>query len=395
MAGCRNVKVRRNVKSLGRDEKERLVNALNKLVRNGRYKEVGNIHGAPGTICPNKESGFCCPHGDLFFLPWHRLYMAQMEEELGEPLPYWDWTEDPEIPDLWEGIRAPVKEGITQRRWCGANQGGRWCGPSPFVRRAQNIRIDNENLKNLTKDAFEQNKTEDFSDHIAQPHTSLHVTVGSDMIITAVSAYDPIFYLHHAYVDYQWAFWQELQKLRGINEPTPRLFHQENPPFNRAEERNGFKNNNQRTLENNRGRDTLEYKKNFCYEYDKLIFDGKTPSQFIRAHLNPSKIDQSGQVFRSSSLDGHQSLPPKGKCDKVCDKADGKTFCEEVCAVGKRGSFVKVFVGVVMPRDAPSGVSAFDLCQGGKCVEGGEVSTFGSTLEPVNNTKQSCKNVKN
>ena len=40
-----------------------------------------------------------------------------------------------------------------------------------------------------------------------------------------------------------------------------------------------------------------------------------------------------------------------------------------------------------MPRAAPSGVSAFDLCQGGKCVEGGEVSTFGSTFEPVNNTQ--------
>ena len=40
-----------------------------------------------------------------------------------------------------------------------------------------------------------------------------------------------------------------------------------------------------------------------------------------------------------------------------------------------------------MPRVAPSGVSAFDLCQGGKCVEGGKVSTFGSTFKRVNNTK--------
>ena len=34
--------------------------------------------------------------------------MAQMEEELGEPLPYWDWTEDPEIPDLWERTRVEI-----------------------------------------------------------------------------------------------------------------------------------------------------------------------------------------------------------------------------------------------------------------------------------------------
>ena len=66
----------------------------------------------------------------------------------------------------------------------------------------------------------------------------------------------------------------------------------------------------------------------------------------------------------------------------------GKNVCEDVCVDDEHpGSFVKVVVGVVMPRDAPSGVSTFDLCQGGKCVEGGEVSTFGSTTERVENHK--------
>ena len=40
-----------------------------------------------------------------------------------------------------------------------------------------------------------------------------------------------------------------------------------------------------------------------------------------------------------------------------------------------------------MPRIAPSGISTFDLCQGGKCVEGGKVATFGSTSVPVENHK--------
>ena len=39
-------------------------------------------------------------------------------EELLEPylkdtnlgLPYWDWTKDSRVPDLWEGITSPVKE---------------------------------------------------------------------------------------------------------------------------------------------------------------------------------------------------------------------------------------------------------------------------------------------
>ena len=57
----------------------------------------------------------CCIHNQEvgLFLPWHRLYMAQMEEELGEALPYWDWTEDKEVPDLWEEIKAPMKPPVT------------------------------------------------------------------------------------------------------------------------------------------------------------------------------------------------------------------------------------------------------------------------------------------
>ena len=66
----------------------------------------------------------------------------------------------------------------------------------------------------------------------------------------------------------------------------------------------------------------------------------------------------------------------------------GETYCDDVCVDDKHpGSFLKVYVGVVMPRIAPSGISTFDLCQGSKCVEGGNVSTFGSTSVPLYNHK--------
>ena len=55
--------------------------------------------------------------------------------------------------------------------------------------------------------------------------------------------------------------------------------------------------------------------------------------------------------------------------------------CEELCAdVKKPSKLFKVFVGVVLPKKAATaGVGAFELCQGGKCVKSGEVTTFGST----------------
>ena len=89
--------------------------------------------------------------------------MVQMEEELGEPIPYWDWTEDKELPDLWEGINAPLKEGITSK-----------CEPgSQFASRNPNITIDTEVQKTATKVAIEKDNFRDFADGIRNPHSHL------------------------------------------------------------------------------------------------------------------------------------------------------------------------------------------------------------------------------
>ena len=94
------------MKDLKDDEKERLRSALQRLIDEERYVEVAKIHGAPyNETCQQTREhrkGMCCRHGGVTgtwsLLPWHRLFMAQMEEELGEALPYWDWT-DPETKD--------------------------------------------------------------------------------------------------------------------------------------------------------------------------------------------------------------------------------------------------------------------------------------------------------
>ena len=94
--------------SLSGEERTRLVSALRASITSGEYQKVGNYHGAPYGLCGRRS---CCPHGDIGFLPWHRLYMVNMEEELGEALPYWDWTEDGRVPSLWEDIQTPIQQG--------------------------------------------------------------------------------------------------------------------------------------------------------------------------------------------------------------------------------------------------------------------------------------------
>ena len=102
------------------------------VINNSSYQDVAHFHGAPNTgvdaLCG--EGNSCCPHGDPQFLPWHRLLLANMEELLGEPLPYWDWTEDKDVPDLWEEIRAPLKPPLKSE--CGADGYGNGYGSKGY-----------------------------------------------------------------------------------------------------------------------------------------------------------------------------------------------------------------------------------------------------------------------
>ena len=44
--------------------------------------------------------------------------------------------------------------------------------------------------------------------------------------------------------------------------------------------------------------------------------------------------------------------------------------------------YVKVTIGVIVPRKGPSGLHRFELCQGQKCVKAGSVAQFGSRNSP-------------
>ena len=305
--------------SLSRQERRRLVSALQSAIRRGEFQNVGNYHGAPTNLCGGQP---CCPHGNDNFLPWHRIFMVHMEEELGEALPYWDWTEDGGVPSLWEGIQAPIQQGAVGE-----------CSGNGFSSRSTNVQVNPVTLKTGVEAALMQETFEEFSTTLGRPHDELHVTMGCDMRQIETAAYDPVFYLHHTYVDYVFAYWQELQRLRGHNEvPTVRGHTDTLAPFNDRRH-----NSKPVTLRNNRGRDTFEYRAKYCYEYQDLKFDGKTPEEFLRG-------------AGTEVLSGE---PPSRLRTRI-------------------------FIGVVTPKMMPSGFTTFDLCLAGRCVEAGKVASFGS-----------------
>jgi tyrosinase len=57
-----------------------------------------------------------CPHGNWWFYVWHRGYVGYFEQTIrklsGDPefaMPYWDWTESPEIPaGMFNGVLTPT-----------------------------------------------------------------------------------------------------------------------------------------------------------------------------------------------------------------------------------------------------------------------------------------------
>ncbi|HMF07107.1 MAG TPA: tyrosinase family protein, partial [Methylocella sp.] len=56
-----------------------------------------------------------CPHGNWWFLPWHRAYLVwfericrQLSGDQNFALPYWDWTKNPQVPAaMFDGVLDP------------------------------------------------------------------------------------------------------------------------------------------------------------------------------------------------------------------------------------------------------------------------------------------------
>jgi tyrosinase len=180
-----------------------------------------------------------CPHGNWYFLPWHRAYLLEFEEICRDlsgnrefALPYWNWTQNNSIP-------APFRQGTLLDRSRVSNS-----VPTQFVEQSvidRVLRQTNFELFASTRPRrpFEQNNT----DPIWQrrrgakallertPHDEVHVAIAGNMI-TLMSPLDPIFWLHHCNIDRLWAEWNVDRGHRNTSDLLWRNFRLR--PFNRV-----------------------------------------------------------------------------------------------------------------------------------------------------------------
>ncbi len=149
-----------------------------------------------------------CPHGNWFFLPWHRAYLHHFERMIqkfsGNPnfsLPYWDWTRTPTIPPAFadQSNDNPL---YNATRVATGQLREQDVGPEVVKR----IMATSDFFSFGSSRAATQRAGAPSGILEGTPHNSVHNWINGDMG-SFRSPIDPIFWLHHANVDRLWAEW--------------------------------------------------------------------------------------------------------------------------------------------------------------------------------------------
>jgi tyrosinase len=166
-----------------------------------------------------------CPHGNWFFLPWHRAYLAsfervcrQMSGDQNFALPYWDWTAQPRLPPAFASPtvgngRRNALFNNTRRIRPDATLRASAVGPNAISRIMGEAQFENFGSTRPTgqnsADARWLRAAGRTTALESGPHNTTHVAIGGDMSDMA-SPRDPIFWLHHCNIDRLWAQWNAL-----------------------------------------------------------------------------------------------------------------------------------------------------------------------------------------
>lgn len=175
--------------------------------------------GVAATFTRRHVEAMSVAHGSASFLPWHRLFLLEMEQALrsvvpGVALPYWAWGRD--SADLagsavWGtslfGGSVPG-QCIPDGPFAGLSSTDGSCVTRGFTSRPGGIAPDTTVQTGSVAALNAERSWNLFSVVAEQHHGGLHNAVGGDML-AANSPDDPIFYAHHAYVDKWWADRQE------------------------------------------------------------------------------------------------------------------------------------------------------------------------------------------
>ncbi|MFF5449489.1 tyrosinase family protein [Streptomyces sp. NPDC012888] len=234
---------RQNYRNLTSAQRKRFVAALLELKRNGTYDRFVRTHDR--WFVPDRERRLRVGHMSPSFFPWHRQYLLDFEAELrrldpGLAIPYWDWTADrnPAGP-LWaedfmggtgrdtdrkvmtgpfahDRGNWPITVGLTEGRFLTRNL-GRPHNPITLPTAAElQWAVDDPVYDTAPWDSTAtaggfRNKLEGWAAPRSERwrnHNKVHQWIGGHMT-GGTAPNDPVFWLHHAFVDLVWDRWQQ------------------------------------------------------------------------------------------------------------------------------------------------------------------------------------------
>ncbi|GFO16266.1 tyrosinase [Plakobranchus ocellatus] len=205
--------VRKEYRMLSDDERSRFHAAINSLkqdttVEPNKYDAIALLHTGMASFTA---------HGGAGFPGWHRIYILMFETALREVdptvcLPYWDSSLDNELDD-------PTQSHIWTADFFGTQQGpvlegpfANWVTPEG-AQLIRNVGSDGDlfTATNI-EDVLSRTRHADIvTSADVEPrfdlefhHAAVHVFCGGTMGQLDTAAFDPIFFMHHSFVDYLW-----------------------------------------------------------------------------------------------------------------------------------------------------------------------------------------------
>jgi len=177
------------------------------------WTDFSNIHGTAG-------GGFNkCPHGNWYFLPWHRAYLLSYERMIRSvtgnadfALPYWDWAANRTVP---QAFRDATYNGQANPLYV-ATRSNAYSIPDAYSGPTVMSDIFSQTNFELFASSRPAGQTNLNTTWIkapgtqgtleATPHNNIHTHLGGYMP-NGNSPMDPIFLMHHGNIDRIWWSW--------------------------------------------------------------------------------------------------------------------------------------------------------------------------------------------
>jgi tyrosinase len=161
-----------------------------------------------------------CPHGNWYFLPWHRAYLYYFERICRKltgnhsfALPYWNWSTSPSIPGVFWGAGNPLFD-ANRAATAASMASAAFVGPSVL----ENILNEPNFFVFASGQAVGQRTFSTYGMLEGTPHNYVHGFVGGDMGAFH-SPRDPVFWTHHNMVDCMWVEWNINRRHPNTNDP--------------------------------------------------------------------------------------------------------------------------------------------------------------------------------